>query len=108
VNQQIPNLARNGSTAVMLPIAGPLGGLFVGTLRARGWAPDPFAQIACVVKWAVTGFFAGLAFVVLLAFPFRQQQIVSMRKLMVLVVVAGELAWFFAQILFGVIGSEEF
>jgi hypothetical protein len=108
VNQQAPNLARNASTAVMVPIAGLLGGLFVGTLRARGWVPDQFAQIACVVKWAVTGFFAGLAFVVLLAFPFRHQQMVSIRKLMFLVVVAGVLAWFFARILFGAIGYEGF
>ena len=31
-----------------------------------------------------------------------------MRKLMVLVVAAGVLAWFFARILFGVIGYEGF
>ncbi len=108
MNQQAPNLARNASTTVMLPIAGLLGGLFVGTMRARGWAPDQFAQIACVVKWAVTGFFAGLAFVVLLAFASRHPQTVSVRKLMVLVVVAGVLAWFFARVLFGVIGYEGF
>ena len=68
----------------------------------------PFAQIACVVKWAVTGFFAGLAFVVLLAFASRHPQTVSVRKLMVLVIVAGVLAWFFARVLFGVIGYEGF
>jgi hypothetical protein len=89
-------------------IAGLLGGLFVGTLRARGLAPDQIAQIACVVKWTVTGVFVGLAFVVLLAFPLRHQQMVSMRKLMLLVVVGGVLAWFFARILFGAIGFEGF
>ena len=108
MNQEATNLARNASKAVILPIAGLLGGLFVGGLRARSWSADQFAQIACVVKWGVTGFFAGLALVVLLAFSFRPGQLVSMRKLMVLVVVAGVLAWFFGRILFGAIGYEGF
>jgi hypothetical protein len=108
VNQEATNLARNASTAVILPIAGLLGGLFVGGMRARGLSPDPFAQIGCVVKWGVTGFFAGLALVVLLAFSFRPGQMVSMQRLMVLVVVAGVLAWFFARVLFGAIGYEGF
>ena len=61
-----------------------------------------------MVKWGVTGFFAGLAFVVLLTFASRSQGLVSMRKLMVLVAAAGLLAWFFARVLFGAIGYEGF
>ena len=98
-------LARNASSAVIFPIAGLLGGLSVGGLRAKGLGPDEFAQIACVVKWGITGFFAGLALVVLLAFGSWRQNVISMRKLMVLVVVAGVLAWFFARVLTVVLGD---
>ena len=97
-------LARNASSAVIFPIAGLLGGLFVGGLRARGRVPDEFAQMTCVVKWGITGFFAGLALVVLLAFGSWRQNVISMRKLMVLVVV-GVLAWFFARVLTVVLGD---
>jgi hypothetical protein len=99
VNQKATTLARNASTAVIFPIAGLLGGLFIGGLRARGRGPHEFAQIECVVKWGVTGFFAGLALVVLLVFASWRQNLISMRKLMVLVVVAGVLTWFFSRVL---------
>jgi hypothetical protein len=105
VNRPAWALARNASSAVIFPIAGLLGGLFAGGLRAKGLGPDEFAQIACVVKWGMTGFFAGLAFIVLLAFASRRQNLISMRKLMVLVVVAGVLAWFFARVLTAVLGD---
>ena len=91
-------MARSASTAVIFPIAGLLGGLIIGGLRARGRGPHEFAQIECVVKWGITGFFAGLALVVLMAFASRGQNLISTRKLMVLIVVAGVLAWFFARI----------
>jgi hypothetical protein len=58
-----------------------------------------------VVKWGITGFFAGLALVVLLAFGSWRQNVISMRKLMVLVVVAGVLAWFFGRVLTVVLGD---
>ena len=48
VNQQATTLARNASTAVIFPIAGLLGGLFVGGVRAKGRGPDEFAQIECM------------------------------------------------------------
>ena len=93
----------------MLPITGLLGGLLLGTLRARSWPPDQVARIACVVKWAVTGFFGGLAFVVLLArSPLGTNRWPRREGLMVLVVIAGVLAWFFARVLFGLIGYEGF
>jgi hypothetical protein len=105
VNRPDWTLAGNASSAVIFPIAGLLGGLFVGGLRAKGRGPDEFAQIACVVKWGITGFFSGLALVVLLAFASRRQNVISMRKLMVLVVVAGVLAWFFTRVLSAVLGD---
>jgi hypothetical protein len=108
MNQQATHLARSTTTAFIIPIAGLLGGLFVGVLRANGRGLEELVQIARVVKWGVTGFFAGLALVVLLAFNSRRQNLVSMRRLMALVVVAGLLAWFFARILFGLIGYEGF
>jgi hypothetical protein len=58
-----------------------------------------------VVKWGVTGFFAGLALVVLLVFASWRQNLISVRKLMVLVVVAGVLTWFFARVLSTVLGD---
>ena len=108
MNQRATDLARNASTAVIWPIAGLLGGLFVGGLRAWGRGPDAFAQIACMVKWGVIGFFAGLALAVLLAFPLLRQNQISIRRLIVLVLVAGVVTWFFARILNGVIGYEGF
>lgn len=108
MDQQESNLARNASTAVLVPIGGLVGGLIVGGIRARALGLDEFSQIACVLKWAVTGFFAGLALVVLLACTLRMSEPVTLRRLMVFVIVAGVLAWFFARILFGAIGYEGF
>jgi hypothetical protein len=99
---------RSASAAVIVPIAGMLGGLFVGGFRARSVGLDEFAKLACVIKWGITGFFAGLALVLLLAFSLRREDVVSIRRLMALVVVAGLIAWFFARILFGVIGFAGF
>ena len=73
MKENSPKLARSASSAAIWPIAGLLGGLFVGSLRAKAWGPDQIAQIACVIKWGVTGFFAGLALVVLLAFSSRRR-----------------------------------
>ena len=108
MNQQATRLARNASTAVLFPIIGMLGGLFVGGLRASARGAGEIDQIAFVVKWGVTGFFAGLAFVVLLAFSSRRESLTSMRKLLILAIVAGLLTWFFARIFSGVIGNEGF
>jgi hypothetical protein len=108
MNQQATRLARNASTAVIWPIVGLLGGLFIGGLRARSRGSDPFAQIACVIRWGVTGFFAGLALVVLLVFVAQRQNQVTIRKLMVLVVMIGMLAWFFGRVFFEAIGFEGF
>ncbi len=108
MNEPGTKLARNASTAVVYPIVGMLGGLFIGGLRAKVGGANEIDQIAFVIKWGVTGFFAGLALVVLLAFASRGRNIVSMRRLMVLVVVAGLLTWFFARIFSGVIGNERF
>ena len=99
---------RSAATAVIVPIAGMLGGMFVGVFRARGLGLDEFAQIARVVKWGITGFFAGLALVVLLALQLRREDVVSTRRLMALIALAALIAWFFAHVLFGAIGYEGF
>ena len=108
MSQMAPKLARNASAAVILPIAGLVVGLALGGLRAWFLRRDEFAQIACVLKWGVTGFFAGLALVVLVALQTRRPNQVSIRQMMVLVVVSGLLAWFFGRVLFGAIGYEGF
>jgi hypothetical protein len=100
---------RNAAAAVILPIAGMLGGLAIGAFRARG--PAGVAELApllCAIKWGITGFFAGLALVVLLALQLRRQDVISIRRLMVLVLVAALIAWFFGRIFSGVIGYEGF
>ena len=61
-----------------------------------------------MVKWGVTGFFGGLALVLLLAFQLRREDVISIRRLMALVVVAALIAWFFSRVLFGLIGYEGF
>jgi hypothetical protein len=106
--RQESNLARDASTAVLAPIGGLVVGLIVGGIRARALRPNEIAQLVCVTKWAVTGSFAGLALVVLLACTSRMSGPVSVRRLMVFVAVAGALAWFFARVLFGAIGYGGF
>ncbi len=61
-----------------------------------------------MVKWGVTGFFGGLALVLLLALQLRREDVISIRRLMALVVVAALIAWFFSRVLFGLIGYEGF
>jgi hypothetical protein len=102
------DVMRSASAAVIAPIAGMLGGLFIGAFRARGLGADQFAQLARVIKWGVTGFFAGLALILLLALSLRRRDVVSIRRLMALVAAAGLIAWFFARVLFGAIGYEGF
>jgi hypothetical protein len=100
-------IRRNASAAVIVPIAGMLGGLILGIARASGRG-DEFAQMARVIRWIVAGFFAGLALLVLLALQFRREDVISIRRLMVLVAVAALIAWFFARILFDALGYEGF
>ena len=61
-----------------------------------------------MIKWGVTGFFGGLALVLLLALQLRREDVISIRRLMALVVVAALIAWFFSRVLFGLIGYEGF
>ena len=102
------DMMRSASAAVIAPIVGMFGGLFVGALRARSMGPDSLAQLVRAIKWGVTGFFAGLALALLLAFSLRRTDVVSIRRLLALVVVAGLIAWFFARVLFNAIGYEGF
>ena len=99
---------RSAAFGVIVPIAGMLGGLFIGAVRASIQRLTDIAQIACVVRWGITGFFAGLGLVVLLALQPRREDVISIRRLMALVVVAALIAWFFSRVLSGVIGYEGF
>jgi hypothetical protein len=99
---------RSASAAVIVPIVGMLGGLLVGVFRASGRGLDELVQVARVVKWGVTGFFGGLALVVLLALQLRREDVISIRRLMALVLIAALIAWFFGRVFFGVIGYEGF
>ena len=108
MNTRAAKLTRNASKVVILPIAGLLGGLFVGIIRSRGGGLDEIAQMERMLKWGIAGFFGGLALVVLLAFFSREQKSISTRKLIVLVVTAGLVAWFLARILGVIIGHDGF
>ena len=81
--------------------------------RARGPAGVAgLAPLLRAIKWGLTGFFAGLAIVVLLAVQLRRQDVISIRRLMVLVLVTALIAWFFGRIFFrcdrlrGVVGTR--
>jgi hypothetical protein len=108
VREMRPGVSRSASAAVIYPIVGMLGGLCIGAIRARSRGLVDLEQLACVVKWGVTGFFAGLGLVLLLALQFRRGDVVSIRRLMALVLFAGIVAWFIARVLFGAIGFEGF
>jgi hypothetical protein len=99
---------RSASATVILPIAGMLGGLFVGMGRAWYLGLRELSPLECVIRWGVTGFFAGLGLVLLLAVQFRREDLISIRRLMVLIAVAAFIAWFFGRVLFGAIGFQGF
>ena len=103
-----PGVSRNASAAVITPIVGLMGGLLVGAVRTwiRGLAD--LELLSCVIKWWVTGFFAGLGLVLLMALQFRRTDAISIRRLMALVAIAGIVAWFFTRVFFGAIGYEGF
>ena len=96
---------RAASALILFPIVGLLGGLIVGaTWTSFHRGRDEIADLHFVLRWGVTGFFLGLALVVVLSVSLRRKDLVSIRGLMVLVIIAGVLSWFFARILFGVLG----
>jgi hypothetical protein len=98
---------RSASASVILPIGGMMGGLLVGLLRTRFLGLADLALLACMIRWSVTGFFAGLGLVLLLAVQFRHD-VISIRRLMVLVAVAAVVAWFFVRVFFDAIGFQGF
>ena len=105
MDQAKSKLGRVASGMILFPIAGMLGGLLLGaTLVSFQRGPDELAALYLVLRWGVTGFFLGLALVVLWSLDLKRTDVVSIRRLMVLVVIAGILAWYFARILFGVMG----
>src|SRR6185437_4831683 len=99
-----PGIGRNASAAVIVPIAAMIAGLFLGMARASGLGPDPLVRLACVIRWVAIGFFAGLALVVLMALQLRRRDMISIRRLMLLIAIAALIAWFFAHVLFSAIG----
>jgi hypothetical protein len=101
-------LNRNASGAVIWPLADMVGGLIIGALRAGRSPAFDIAEVERIIKWGVTGFFAGLGLVLLLALQFRRRDVVSIRRLMALIAVAALVAWFFARVFFGAIGYEGF
>ncbi|MHB1558785.1 MAG: hypothetical protein ACYC61_15130 [Isosphaeraceae bacterium] len=100
------DLGRSASAAVFVPIVGLIGGLIVGVMSSRGAGLTDLAMLSRVIKWSVTGFFTGLGLVLLLAVPLCRRDVISVRRLMVLVVVAALVAWYVSRVLFGVIGQE--
>lgn len=103
-----PGVSRNASAAVIAPIVGMMGGLLVGAVRTwiRGLAD--LELLSCVIKWGATGFFAGLALVLLLALQYRRGAALTIRRLMALVAVAAIIAWFFARVFFDAVGYGGF
>jgi hypothetical protein len=99
-----PRLVGTASALIILPIVGLLGGLALGAIGASLGGRSEFAGLVFTIRWGVTGFFLGLALVVLLSVSLRRKDLVSIRGMMVLVAIAAVLSWFFARILFGVIG----
>src|SRR5262245_32779507 len=88
-----PKLVRTASALILFPIIGLLGGLILSaiwTSYRRG--RDEFADLYLVLRWGVTGFFVGLALVVVLSLGLKGKDVVSLRRLMVLAVIAGLLA----------------
>jgi hypothetical protein len=104
MDQKQPHLLMSASARAIIPIAGMLGGLGLGAVWANIQGADEFTGLFPVIRWGATGFFLGLALVVLLAFSTRREDVVSLRRLMVLVAISGLLAWYLTRILFGVIG----
>ena len=101
-------VSRSASVAVIAPIAGMLGGLLAGVVRARTRGLVDLEFLACVLKWGVTGFFVAMALVLLLALQFRREDAISIRRLIALVAIAGVVAWFFSRVLFDAIGYGGF
>jgi hypothetical protein len=95
----------SASARAVIPIAGLLGGLFLGGLLGTSGTADEFAQIYAVIKWGVTGFFLGLALILLFSLSLGRKDIVSTRRLMVLVVIVAVVTWYAVKILFSLIGS---
>ncbi len=102
-NPRLVERAR-ASALVILPIIGLLGGLVLGAIGVSLAGGDELASLRVTIRWGVTGFFLGLALVVVLSVSLRRKDLVSIRGLLVLVAIAGVLSWFFARVLFAVLG----
>ena len=99
-----PLLQRNASAQAILPIGGLLTGLLLGAIWANFLRMDEITSVIHTLRFGVTGFFLGLSLILLIAFNVKGRDIVSLRRMMVLVAIAGFLSWYSARILFQVIG----
>jgi hypothetical protein len=99
-----PNLVRTASAMAIWPILGLLGGLVLGSVKASLQRAFELDGLVMTIRWGVTGFFLGLAVVLLLSLSLRRKDLISLRRLMALVAIAALLSWYFAKVLFGVIG----
>jgi hypothetical protein len=104
MERENPRFVERASALVVLPILGLLGGLGLGAIAASIAGVGEITGLVLTIRWGVTGFFLGLALVVVLSVSLRRKDLVSIRGLMVLVVLASVLSWFFTRILFGVLG----
>jgi hypothetical protein len=108
MDQPATKLARSASAAILFPIAGLLGGILIGALRGITTRPDPITRLGYVLRWGIAGFFLGLFVIVLLSLNLRGKRIVSIRRLMAYIAIAGLLFWYVTRILSGAIGFEGF
>jgi hypothetical protein len=99
-----PRLVGTASALIILPILGLLGGLVLGAIGVSIGGLDEITGLVFTIRWGVTGFFLGLGLVVVLSVSLRRKDLFSVRGLMVLVAVMAVVSWFFARILFAVLG----
>jgi uncharacterized membrane protein AbrB (regulator of aidB expression) len=105
MDQDQRNFMRSASAQAIFPIAGLLGGLVLGAVVGTSGMPDELAKVFTVVKWGVTGCFVGLTLAVLLLIGLRRKDVVSVRSIMILTLIAAGLCWFAVKVFFAVIGS---
>ncbi|MFO0952136.1 MAG: hypothetical protein U0835_13500 [Isosphaeraceae bacterium] len=98
-------LARTASAQAVWPIVGMAAGLAVGAAEASLVKADEITGLILTARWGVTGFFLGLALIVLLSVGPGRRRPVSVRRMTGLVAIAAALSWFFARVLFALIGG---
>jgi hypothetical protein len=77
---------------VLLPILGMLGGIMLGAIRVKILHADEFAAVGYLVRGGFIGSVIGVVAAVIVA-VLKRRDFTSVRKLMVLVLVAGVVLW---------------